>query len=351
MKIFIVGGTFDDNGGKPSGLINKISDAFLSLSVNVILHNGGYYSNLNDIMHSVKEEDVIFWMVNVPNDKDKERDLKALYPKKYLIMSKRNNDEYTFSEMINRALSQKANLMLEFKNDDKGFIMRVFDPLATVWCDYTNDVKTIVTALKNRLDFIMNITRSGSIQLDGEVDTPNEEHFFGLIKEYAEVFHELVNPDKTVTRFLGNSSFRCQRGFPSFRNDNKIFVSQRNIDKRYIGKDGFVATKLEDDKVYYWGNKKPSVDTPIQLRLYAALPNINYMIHAHVYLKNAEYTQNAVPCGALEEVEEVLSKIKDKNIDYFEINLIGHGCLVFANNTDQIKDINYESRPSPEIIK
>ena len=178
MKIFIVGGTFDDNGGKSSGLIRKISDAFLSLSVDVTLHNGGYYSNLNDIMNSAKEEDVIFWMVNVPNDKEKERDLKALYPKKYLIMSKRNNDEYTFSEMINRALSQKANLMLEFKNGDNGFVMRVFDPLATVWCDYTNDVKLIVKSLKERLDFIMNITRSPTIHLEGKVDTPNEEHFF-----------------------------------------------------------------------------------------------------------------------------------------------------------------------------
>ena len=111
-----------------------------------------------------------------------------------------------------------------------------------------------------------------------------------------------------------------------------------------------MATKLEDNNVYYWGSKKPSVDTPIQLRLYEALPNINYMIHAHVYLENAEYTNNAVPCGAIEEVEEVLSKIKDKNTDYFEINLIGHGCLVFANNTSQIKNIQYKSRPSPEIL-
>jgi hypothetical protein len=350
MNIFIVGGTFNDEGGKPSGLINKIAEEFRSLSVSVTLHNGGLFEDLKSIMQSVSEEDVIFWMVNVPNDKDKERDIKKLYPKKYLIMSKRNNNEYTFGQMINKALAQKANLMLEFKKEDSKFVMRVFDPLATVWCNYTSDISLIVKSLKDRLDFIMNITRTPTVLIEGKQEIPNEKEFFKLVKDYAEVFHELVSPDKDVTRFLGNSSFRCQRGFPSFRHGNQIFVSQRNIDKRYIGQEGFVATKLENNTVFYWGENKPSVDTPIQLRLYEALPNINYMIHAHVYLEGAEYTDNAVPCGAIEEVEEVLSKIKDKNVDYFEINLIGHGCLVFANNVSQIKDIKYISRPSPEVL-
>ena len=129
-----------------------------------------------------------------------------------------------------------------------------------------------------------------------------------------------------------------------------MFVSRRNIDKRYIGQGGFVPTKLEDNKVMYWGNYKPSVDTPIQIRLYQELPNINYMIHAHVYLKNAPYTEHAVPCGGLEEVDEILSKIKDKNTEYFELNLIGHGCIVFANNVEQLKNLQYKKRPAPEII-
>lgn len=40
----------------------------------------------------------------------------------------------------------------------------------------------------------------------------------------------------------------------------------------------FVPTYLSEYKVYYCGENKPSVDTPIQLRLYEKLPNINYMI-------------------------------------------------------------------------
>lgn len=352
MNIIIIGGNFNDQGGKPSGLINKISDSFKDKNINVTLHNGGYFSDLKNIMNNITE-DVIFWMVNVPNDKEKIRDIKTLYPKKYLIMSKRNNNEYSFQELINRALSQKANLMLEFQKNESKFEMRVFDPLGSVWCDYTTDINNVVTSIVDRLNYIMSISRQGTIHIDNEVtpETPNEEEFFKLIKEYAETFHELISPAQEVTRFLGNSSFRCQRGFPSFRKDNIMFVSRRNIDKRYIGKEGFVPTKLEDNKVMYWGDYKPSVDTPIQIRLYQELPNINYMIHAHVYLDNAPYTEHAVPCGGLEEVDEILSKIKDKNTEYFELNLIGHGCIVFANNVEQLKNLQYKKRPAPEIIK
>ena len=351
MNIIIIGGTFDDEGGKPSGLINKMSQSFEKQNINVTLHNGGYFDNLKNIMNNIKE-DVILWMVNVPNDKEKIRDIKSIYPKKYLIMSKRNNNEYSFAELINRALSQKANLMLEFQRLTDKFEMRVFDPLGSVWCDYTSEIDNVTESIINRLNYIMSITRQGTVNIKDEPTPviPDEPEFFELIKDYAETFHELLNPAKKVTRFLGNSSFRCQRGFPSFRKDNIMFVSRRNIDKRYIGQEGFVPTKLDNGNLLYWGEHKPSVDTPIQIRLYQELPNINYMIHAHVYLENAPYTEQAIPCGALEEIEEILSKIEDKNTNYFELNLIGHGCTVFANNVEQLKDLKYKRRPAPEII-
>jgi ribulose-5-phosphate 4-epimerase/fuculose-1-phosphate aldolase len=351
MKIIIVGGTFDDHGGKPSGLINKINLSFQNLGIRTTLKNGGHFNNLETIMNNISDENVVLWMANVPNDKEKFRDVKSLYPKKYLIMSKRNNGEYSFSQMINRALTQKANLMLEFQSGDNGFSMRVFDPLGSVWCDYTNNIDKVTVAIKERLDFIMNITRVPSHISDSVApEVPDVPEFYALVKDYAEVFHALVNPDNSVTRFLGNSSFRCQRGFPSFRQDDLIFVSRRNIDKRFIAKEGFVPTTLKDGEIYYWGEHKPSVDTPIQVRLYEALPNINFMLHSHVYLEDAPFTTHAVPCGALEEVEEVLNLIADKNVNYFEINLIGHGCIVFANTVEQIKNLKYISRPMPEVL-
>lgn len=74
---------------------------------------------------------------------------------------------------------------------------------------------------------------------------------------------------------------RCSKGMPSFKHNDYVFVSQRNVDKEYLDLSHFIPTYLEDDKVYYCGENKPSVDTPIQLRLYKELPNIRYMIHSH----------------------------------------------------------------------
>ena len=86
------------------------------------------------------------------------------------------------------------------------------------------------------------------------VEIPEDTEFFNIVKGYADVFHKLINPAPNVTRFLGNSSFRCQRGFPSFKKDGIVYVSKRNVDKRYIDKSGFVPTKLFDNKIFYYSN-------------------------------------------------------------------------------------------------
>ena len=179
--------------------------------------------------------------------------------------------------------------------------------------------------------------------------------FFEVIRDYANKFTESTFDTKDVKRFLGNASFRCPKGFPSFRDGKYIFVSKRNIDKRYIDIDEFVPVYMEDGKIYYCGENKPSVDTPIQVRLYNLLPNINYMIHSHCYIKNAPFTINALPCGAIEEVDEILKLLddyydNDLYKDLYLINLIGHGSIMMSSNIDNIKNIDIKGRKLPEKI-
>jgi hypothetical protein len=108
---------------------------------------------------------------------------------------------------------------------------------------------------------------------------------------------------------------------------------------------------MEDGKLYYCGDNKPSVDTPIQMRLYDALPNIRYMIHSHCYIENAPFTKKSIPCGAIEEVDEVLSLIDKKwGRDHFLycINLKGHGSIVMAKDAAMLNHIRYVGRHLPE---
>ena len=47
----------------------------------------------------------------------------------------------------------------------------------------------------------------------------------------------------------------------SFRKGDIIYVSKRNIDKKFITLDNFVPVYMDGDKLMYGGSSKPSVDT------------------------------------------------------------------------------------------
>ena len=349
MRILIICGTFDNNGGKPSAVAEKITDTIFISGINIDRFNGGYLNELPMILATVPEYDYVMYMADTPNNHQYVKSIKEINPKCILVTSVRNDNEtYTFQEMINYALGVKANLCIEFSLKGTMFYMNLFDPLGNSW--YNGDSTTdIANTMVQRMIYLHSITRQGTIHEDGKVDIPDEPEFFEIIKNHAETFHELIQPAKTVTRFLGNSSFRCMRGFPSFKKDGMIFVSRRNVDKRYIDKDAFVPVKFENNNVYYYGDNKPSVDTPIQVRLYEVFKNINYMIHSHVYIESAPFTEHMVPCGGIEEVNEILNLVDiNTNGDFYAINLIGHGSIVMANRASQLKNIRYKARTIPE---
>lgn len=403
MKILLVGGTFtatpnpDNTYGKPSGLIRKMVPAikqhpqFLSETNTLDVYNGGPYPFLNELIELTPNYDIVFWFPNVPdNNLPKIRDVKSVAPKTMLVTSKRNdNNKYTFQELVQRALASKSNLMFEFSKTQNGeFHIHIFDPLGCSW--YHNyDIRKACHAALSRLIFLKNITRQSTIQNTDDkslvlkwyfdqftqpmqkssqnIEIPDEQKFIDIVHKHAETFHKLMNPGTEVKRFLGNCSMkppqvgRCSKGMPSFKHGDYIFVSKRNVDKEYLDLSHFVPCYLdENENVFYCGDDKPSVDTPIQLRLYKALPNIRYMIHSHCYIKpeNSYYskiaTKRNLPCGAIEEVDEILNFIDthyhSRDLGFYKINLIGHGSIVMSETIDMFKHIEYERRPFPEYI-
>ena len=369
-KILFVGGNWDLNGGRES----KIVKEFSKYLPNTTVYNGGNYNDLNKILESCINYEVVIWWPNVPNDLPKIRNVKEINYKTMLVSSKRNIDnEYSFQELLQRSFATKANLTIEFsKNGDK-YKMMLFDPLGNVWFDGV-DIEECSKALLDRLSFIKSITRESTVsdeenagalawffnmfkeemyKSDINPEVPIKKEFISIVRDYAYKFTEASFHVTDVKRFLGNASFRCPKGFPSFREGKYIFVSKRNVNKEYIGIDEFVPVYLENGQIYYCGNSKPSVDTPIQVRMYKLLPNINYMIHSHCYIEGAPFTKKALPCGAVEEVDELKELIKDYydndfNRDFYLINLIGHGSIMMSKNPEQLKDINVVGRPLPE---
>lgn len=354
-KILLVGGTFDDHGGKSSGYFDKLAVAvsyYTNPTCPPYVFNGGYYSVL-ELLLRIPNSDFkyIFWFADVPNDKPKLlSQVKEKWPKALLVISKRNDDDkYTLFDLVFRALNVKANLMVEFKKNTK-ITTSVYDPLGNIFCKEESEIPALANVLMKRLKFLGSMTRQGSVCDGPALPVPNKEEFFSLVREYAEVYHNIIHGANT-SRMLGNVSFRCEKGFPSFRDGEVIYVSKRNMDKRMIGVDGFVAIDLDDaEQVRYCGDVKPSVDAPVQTALYRKYPWINYMLHSHVYIKDAPFTKKNVPCGAMEEVNEIVEVIENSNCKSIRINLIGHGSLVLSNKVEDMIGIPYIARTYPEPI-
>lgn len=372
-NILVVGGTFDLTGGKASSIVSKVAQSLKNHNKEITIYNGGNYSELENIIKQVSTADAVIWWANVPNDLDKIRNVKEINYKTMLINSKRNdNNKYNLFEIQQRNFAEKANLCTIFEKVEDKFKLTLIDPLSN--CFYEGyDIEEFVKQLVNRLDFLSSITRQSTTtteenngalayyfnQFKQDMEHVHEEfkkevadktEFINLVKSYADIFTATICRTKDVKRFLGNSAFRCIKGLPSFRDKDYIFVTRRNVDKMYIDIDAFIPTYLDenDGKLYYYGDYKPSVDSPIQVRLYKALPNINYIIHAHCYIKNAESTEVALPCGALEEVDEILKCIKDRNKNFYAINLKGHGMIVMGNTVEDLRNLEFYSKPTLE---
>jgi len=362
MKIVVVCGNWDEEGGRPSKVMEKFIDGMVSTRNMIQAVNGGKYEALKLVQEKIlPTADAIVWMPQIPNDLPKIRDIKAMYPKKILVTSKANLlGDYSTQSIVAHGLALKANLIIRIDVlSGNQFRCCLLDPLGNSWMHPSYDFKEVGIEVVSQIKRLRDVTRVPTIRSDDTPipfpETEDSARFLKIVKAKAEIFHGLMGVGAEVTRFLGNSSFRCMRGFPSMRdNGGAIFVSQRNVDKKFIDKDHFVNVRLNisTGDVLYYGDNKPSVDTPIQLALYQALRNVNYMVHSHVYVNEAPFTRRMIPCGGVEEVTEVMDVIRARRFQYlrggFAVNLIGHGSIIFANDVNDLLSFRFYGRDMPE---
>lgn len=359
MNITIIGGTWDRGVGKESKIVNSLGAVVASTypEDQVLLMNGGNILELRTLILDGNDQwhasDVVLWMPNISNAEEKILPfIKRNYPEKILIQSKRVIEkEYGDFALVKRMLASHSALLLKIEKNEGTYLFGVMDPLGNSWCEKESLLEA-TKALFDRAHDIHSMNRMRSVTEGPREDFSLDPAFLETVRSMGVIFDEkiqAVNPE----RYLGNASTRCCHGFPSARSDrNTVFVSQRNVDKTMVSEESFVEVKIEEGKVVYKGEKKPSVDTPVQVMLYEELPEINYMIHGHCYVKGAPMTPRSVPCGFLEEKEEVLKTIgKEWSVDLpdvFSVNLRGHGCLIMGKRVPQKEEFEFVSRKMPE---
>lgn len=334
MKIQIVGGNFGDNP-KESGIINKLVDLFSVhgknkfVSINRI--NGG---KLEDLPKYI-DADLCLWMPNISNETEKQ------YPKKkpgcIVICSKVMRDNYTHVDSVSRIFKIHANAVIEIYKEENQFYFELRDALNNCWY-YGYELNRLVQSI-----FYFTIFTKSANRIQTKQNNFSEEHYNQIKNICEKKLQGLIDVNKKLqnhiqtscgNRFFGNLSTRCQKLFPTCKTNKRMFVSPRNINKESITTEDMV---LYIDDTYY-GDRKPSVDSPTQWRLYNNLPNINYMIHGHATFihPDIETTENYCLCGDINEVDEVLKLVPETEYA-FCINLKNHGFLIGADTIDHLQ--------------
>ena len=376
MSIVFVGGRFDKDGGKQSSIANVIfSYCFDEMLRNrhalvsgnkIKVINGGSLRDLHDAFGLAVNENtkLVLWFAEVDNAESKESidNIKKCNPKVILVASKSKIGRYyTFPDLIMKMLHRKVNLLVEFSMSmhvSGRYIASVYDPLGNVWANGIGDMPEVGRIIAKRSMFLLGMKRIQSERnhyLDKET-VPIGGEFLEIVRESGARFAELLPKpsDSPIKRFVGNASFRCASGFPSFRGGNgETWVSRRNVNKEGISKKDFVPVLLRDGVVEYGisgqsEEAKPSVDAPIHCELYRLYPMINYILHGHVYLDGEKVTNSPIPCGALEEVDEIFHAMPSFNCRSFLLNLRGHGFIACVDKIEGLRGLRFIARPMPE---
>ena len=289
--------------------------------------------------------------------------IKDKFPTQMLVLGIKNNN---FKNAMNLTLEYKANITILI-NDD----IMVFYPLGNIFYK-GNNIKDMFKIIINRLNFLNSITRQKTIsiknnniklnwyfdmfaesmiQIKDKITIPDCSEFLDIVRNYAQQYYDLFE-DKTDNHEF-KRTMRCRRGMPSFRYKNNIIVSKRIITNEFITNEDMVAIYKKGENIYYYGDDKPSVDTPIHVKLYKEFNHINFIIHSHEYIKNAPFTKKVIPCGAIEEYKEIITTIKENfnyNNNLFIVNELGHGSIILSSNLENLKQNEIKKRVIPDFI-
>ena len=321
MKVAIIGGDFGIK--RESSVVSKLASEF----TDSIVLNGGSIDELPTDINS----DLIIWMPNIINEEPKNYPHKAVG--NVLICSKVMREGYTKIDAVSRIFKMQGNAVIAIYKKDK-FYFELFDALGNSWYNGSS-----ITMLANTINQFYNFTKAAvrvrTAKGVGVIPTLNSDN----ITRFIQLNNTLANNIQTECgeRFFGNISTRCQKLFPTMRNDG-ILVSPRNSNKQRLTVSDMVYCYEDSDTIYYLSDSnKPSVDSPIQMKVYDSCPQINYMIHGHAFIKDATMTSEYYLCGDLRESNEVISIIGSSPVGC--INLKNHGFLLYADSLDNLENL------------
>lgn len=194
-NILMVGGVFDESGGRPSGYFRKFSNLFDATVI-----NGGTYQSLVDMLGSLTAVTHLFWFADVPNTFPKLLpELLNKNPGLVLIQSKNNRSlKYTKLQLFTRMRQSGAEFLVEFQDGNDGLLITSLLHASHI-TSLTNspDIQQLVDDLNIQFDRIDNLIYP--IDNIGYIPSDNHAGAFGVtrknhIHEGVDLYTETHNP-------------------------------------------------------------------------------------------------------------------------------------------------------------
>jgi ribulose-5-phosphate 4-epimerase/fuculose-1-phosphate aldolase len=338
--MLFVGGSYDAGGGSGFGLTaQRIADALGATEA----VTGGTLDVLEAARSRASQVDVTVWMPSVHNEEPKAYPVKR--PGAILICAKVMRKGYTRFDSVSRIFRMGANAVIEVhRYEPRGYRFALVDALGNEWV-HTEDLHEFADGVDRFLEWARGVIRKQSLQIPIIGDPPAPPSDLPVLVDIVRAVADRVENERGG-RYFGNASTRCMAMFPSERSEERVFVSARNVDKQRLEPEDFVCVQMRAslDAVYYYGSRKPSVDTPVQLKLYQRFPWLRYMIHGHAFAEGALTTSKYFPCGDMREVGSACDAVleletKGQQKHAGAINLKGHGFLLYSDTLEALRGV------------
>lgn len=247
MKRILVGGNFGDE--KKSSIAKKLAEELYS-----DIFNGGTIKQLDDAKRVITDYDLVIWMPNINNEIEKNYPIKR--KGSILICSKVIHDDVSIGDAVSRIFKMNANAVITITKNDNIFSFKLIDALGNLWVD-TNNIVELSRAIENFAKW-----SSGSKRKNCELGILSSDNSNDVSIEFCYIIRTIAEKVESQRggRYFGNASTRCKYTFPSKRTSNGIFVSGRNMPKDYIQPKDFIYVEDINDKIFFTGDKKPSID-------------------------------------------------------------------------------------------
>lgn len=148
MNVLMVGGYFDESGGRASGYFKKLADAFQLVlpRMSCRILNGGSLTDLNEIAQDLSAVTHLVWFADVPNAfVNLLPALTARYPGLVLVSSKNNRKNlYSHAALFARMRKSRSELLLEFRESLEGALASsVLTVQGDVLLDNSTDIVSV----------------------------------------------------------------------------------------------------------------------------------------------------------------------------------------------------------------